>query len=155
MVDERLGAFIESAVMMVVAVRGVDGRPALARAVGASCQLDGRIAIIVSQAQWPAAISHLAPGDALALTVCRPTDYVTYQLKGELAGVAPADPADADLADRYVERMTGVLTGLGVAPRQIACWLARTGLRRLTLSPRMVFQQTPGPGAGEAIGSGA
>ncbi|WP_374570413.1 hypothetical protein [Phenylobacterium sp.] len=154
MIDDRLGAFIESSVMMVVASRGVDGRAALARGLGARREPDGRLGVVTSETQWPRAVTHLAPGAAVAFTVCRPTDYVTYQIKGELADIAPADAADRDMAGRYVERMTGVLMGLGVGPRQIACWLTSEGLLRLTLSPRMVFQQTPGPSAGEPMGAG-
>lgn len=152
MIDLPLGAFLESPVMIVVATRGAGMGPAIARGLGAVRHPErGVIDVFASASQWPQALDHLAPGDAVAVTFCRPTDYQTYQIKGELQSLSAADAADADRASAYLRQIAGVLRGLGVEPRQIACWLTMDGLARLTIQPLEVFLQTPGPNAGARL----
>ena len=152
MIDQPLGAFLESPVMIVVATRGAEMVPAITRGLGAVRHPEGGVIdVFASASQWPQALGHLAPGDAVAVTFCRPTDYQTYQIKGELQAFSPADTGDADRAGAYLREVTGVLRGLGVEPRQIACWLTLDGLVRLTIQPLEVFLQTPGPNAGARL----
>ncbi|HEX5379512.1 MAG TPA: pyridoxamine 5'-phosphate oxidase family protein [Phenylobacterium sp.] len=155
-IDPDLAAFMESPVMVVLATRSAAMRPAIARAVGVRLSPDRAVAdLFVSRAQWPQAVDGLQPGAAMAVTVCNPPDYRTYQIKGRLAEVAPADADDHAVAGGYMSAVGQVLAELGVSRRQIASWLTTEDLLRLRLIPMSAFVQTPGPGAGAARTSGA
>lgn len=151
MIDDALGAFLEGPVMMVAAARGPDGRAAIARGLGARRNAADGVEMFASRWQWPQALAGLAPGDAVAMTFCRPTDYSAYQVKGELIEVGPAADEDMRVAEAYLREVSAVLVGLGVQPRQIACWLTLKDLVRLAVRPRVAFLQTPGPTAGAAV----
>lgn len=152
MIDDALGAFLGAPVMMVVATRGLDGRAALARGVGARRGDADLIQMFASRWQWPEALAHLSPGAQAAMTFCRPSDYQAYQVKGDIVGVDAADEDGASFAAGYVKAVTAVLMTLGVEEGAISHWLTTEGLVQLTLRPRAVFLQTPGPSAGRALG---
>lgn len=151
-IDQDLAAFVQSPVMMIFATRSAAGLPAIGRAVGARVT-PGRdaIDIFVSPSQWADALSGVAAGSQIAFTACRPSDYKTFQFKGEVLDITPMDGADQAGAERYADDMTKVLLGLGVQRPQIDHWLTRVGLVRLRLQPRSTFAQTPGPGAGAQL----
>ncbi len=152
-IGQDLAAFIEGPVMMVLGTRSLAGLPAVGRAIGARVTPErDAIDIFASPSQWADALGGVAAGSQIAFTACRPSDYKTFQLKGEVVDVAPVDPSDQVVAERYADDMTRVLLDLGVQQHQIDQWLTRVGLVRLRLSPRSTFAQTPGPGAGAQLG---
>ena len=152
MIDAELTALLQEPVMMVFAAKSAAGLPTLGRALGARAAADGEtLDIFTPAAQWGEALSGLAPGASLAFTFVQPNDYRTFQLKGELVSIAPADARDIAAADRYVARVSQALTTLGVQPQQMAHWLGRGDLMTLRLAPTMAFRQTPGPHAGERL----
>lgn len=152
MIDAELTALLQEPVMMVFAARSAAGLPALGRALGARPAADGEtLDIFTPGAQWGEALSGLAPRSPLAFTFTRPNDYRTFQLKGELVSIAPADAQDIADADRYVAQVAQALAALGVQPQQMAHWLGRGDLMTLRLAPTMAFSQTPGPHAGERL----
>lgn len=152
MIDAELTALLREPVMMVFAAKSAAGLPALGRALGARPAPDsGTLDIFIPAAQWGEALSGLAPGSPLAFTFTRPNDYRTFQLKGELVSIAPADAQDIAAADRYVTQVSQTLATLGVQPQQMAHWLGRGDLMTLRLAPTMAFSQTPGPHAGERL----
>ncbi|WP_332770194.1 hypothetical protein [Phenylobacterium sp.] len=152
MIDQDLAAFVQGPVMMILATRSAAGLPAIGRAIGARVT-SGRdaIDIFVSPSQWADVLSGVVAGSQIAFTACRPSDYKTFQIKGEVLDVSPMDPADQAVAERYADDMTRELLGLGLQPHQIDHWLTRVGLVRLRLQPRSTFAQTPGPGAGAQL----
>lgn len=152
MIDAELTALLREPVMMVFAARSAAGLPALGRALGARPAPDGEtLDIFTPAAQWGEALSGLAAGAPLAFTFTRPNDYRTFQLKGALVSIAPADAQDIAAADRYVAQVSLALAALGVQPQQMAHWLGRRDLMTLRLAPTMAFSQTPGPHAGERL----
>ncbi|MFN3523011.1 MAG: hypothetical protein ACK4YQ_12245 [Phenylobacterium sp.] len=153
MVDETLNAFLEGPVMMVAAAVSGDGRPVLARALGARRVGGGLVELIVSRAQWPQAVAAMVSDAAMAFTFCRPHDYQTFQMKGDVVAARAAGADDLARARAYCERMTRELMGLGVQERQIACWLCLEDLVCVSFRPRQAFRQTPGPNAGARLES--
>lgn len=151
MIDDELGAFLAGPVMMVVATRGGSGRAAMARGLGAAADENGCVEMFVSAWQWPDAAAGFQVGAPTAMTFCRPSTYETYQVKGDLVAVRAADGTDTSRAESYVESTTAVLRGLGVELSQVARWLTVRDLLRLTLQPRALFLQTPGPSAGTPL----
>jgi hypothetical protein len=130
----------------------VSGLPVLGRAVGLRTCPDGvSIEVLLSRAQWTDLAAGLQPGALGALTLCRPHDYKSYQIKGRVESLSPADGADHDLAEAYVDRLCATFDGLGIRPPQIAPWLAVKDLVRVRMRLQDIFHQTPGPGAGERV----
>ncbi|MCX7589225.1 hypothetical protein [Phenylobacterium sp. 58.2.17] len=152
MIDAELTALLREPVMMVFAARSAAGLPALGRALGARPAADGAtLDIFTPAAQWSEALGGLAPGALLAFTFVQPDTYRTFQLKGELISIMPADARDIAAVDRYVAEVSQSLTALGVQPQQMAHWLGGRDLMTLRLAPTMAFRQTPGPHAGERL----
>lgn len=149
MVDERLSAMLGEPIMMVVAV-AESGSPRIARGVGAR-RLDPHLDVFVSRTQWASTLDAVHLGGWLALTLCRPATYETYQVKGMVSAVARADSEDQAYAEAYMRRTFAHLAELGVGPRQMSAWLSPADLVRIRFKPEMAFAQTPGPGAGRPM----
>jgi hypothetical protein len=155
-IDSGLADFLGLPVMLVAAVRSVQGKAAIARGMGVRLGADrAHVDFLVSRMQWPDAVLGLEAGAPVALTACDPTNYRTIQIKGRLVAVTDADAGDLMLGKEYRDRIFANLRALGVEDRQIACWLAAEDLVRLRFSPVTVFDQTPGQGAGAALASSA
>lgn len=150
-IDAELAAFLAQRVMLVAALRGMDGKAVIARGMGVRLSADrAAIDFLISRAQWPKVIQALEAGMAVALTACDPTNYRTFQIKGRVLSFADADAADTVLGENYRTQTFTHLKSLGVEERQIGCWLDAQDLVRLRIIPLSVFHQTPGVGAGAA-----
>lgn len=153
MIDDELAKFIQSEVMIIAASRDNAMRATIARFVGARCLPgSGLVDSFVSRAQWPGLPQNLTSGGPLAVTFCRPQDYLTYQLKAQARTATPASDEETAFARHYIARMTAYLQRLGVPPRQCAAWFCDQDLLRIRCEPVAVFQQTPGPAAGSPLG---
>jgi hypothetical protein len=151
-INSGLADFLKLPVMLVAAVRSIQGRAAIARGMGVRLGADrAHVDFLVSRMQWPDAVLGLETGAPVALTACDPKNYRTIQIKGRLVAVTDADASDLALGKEYRDRIFANLRVLGVEDRQIACWLAAEDLVRLRFIPHTVFDQTPGQGAGTAL----
>lgn len=150
-INPALAAFLEGPVMMIFGARSAAGFPALGRAVGARIVADGReVEFYAGGRQWAEALGGLSVGDPVALTVARPADYRTYQLKGPLVAIGPASRADVERSAAYAAVIRETLR-VYVTDSVFEQWLRPADLVTLRLEPAAVFAQTPGPGAGERM----
>ena len=152
-IDPDLAAFMARPATLVLATCGAGMRPALARVDGVRLSADRSfVDAFVSRAQWPRALETLTPGAQLALTVCNPINYQTYQIKGRLAQMAAADADDCGFAARYRSELGDLLAEVfgevGLGRQLVFRLLMLDDLVRLRLAPLSVFLQTPGAGAG-------
>jgi len=152
MIDEKLAAFIEGPVMIILAVADRAGRPTIGKGVGARFDA-GSITVLVSRRQWPGLAGSIAPGAKIAATFCRAADYTTYQVKGRIVRFEAPTSVDRDFAERYAGITRQTLGGLGVDQALIDQWVPTDDLVRLDFTPAAVFLQTPGPGAGQPLGA--
>ena len=151
MIDAELASFMESAVMIIVGTCDDALRPRIGRAAGAIVdRATGRVDLIVSDWQWPETIANVRRNGRLAVTFARPSDYVSYQVKG-CATVIPASAAHRACAARYVEAMTATLVGNGLDARVTTPWLVDREPAALRLTAEMIFVQTPGDQAGQRL----
>jgi Pyridoxamine 5'-phosphate oxidase len=150
-IDAERARFMESAVMIIVGTCDDALRPQIGRAVGAIVdQATGGVDLIVSDWQWPETIANVRRNGRLAVTFARPSDYVSYQVKGD-AIVIPASAAHRACAARYVEAMTAILVGNGLDARVTAPWLVDREPAALRLAAETIFVQTPGDRAGQRL----
>lgn len=153
MADIKLAEFLRDPVMLVVASRGRDGRAAIGRAMGVRPVPEG-LDVLVSAVQWPRLVDSWTEGARMALTLCRPSTYETYQMKGRIEAPRAAGADDLTFARAYYAGMSDLLRDLGVGERQIAAWFSEEELVRARFLTDDVFTQTPGPGAGRRIEMG-
>lgn len=148
--SDEIQRFIASSVMIIIGTRDADNRPAIGRAVGARITGQDTLEALVSAWQWPETVANLAANGQTAMTFARPTDYVSYQLKG-VADLYAAAAADQALCRDYCSGMVRLFDGLGVAQVLAAPWLSDRELRVVRLSVREVYVQTPGSKAGTTV----
>lgn len=154
-IDPRLQAFLANPVMVVAASRDSDGRSAIARCMGVRLQPGGAsFEVFISETQWAPAVKALTPGALIAVTVCRPESYETYQVKGAVETVTAPDAEGLDFAASYCQRITDHLLSLGPILRQVQCWITTKDLVCVRLSSVHLFNQTPGPNAGKLLAQG-
>lgn len=149
--DAELTAFLSSPVMIITGTCGDGNRPDIGRAVGASIDgASGRIRLVLSSWQWPRTVVNLRTSGRVAVTFARPSDYVSYQVKGR-ATVHPADPSDLAQSDRYMAAIMEVLTGLGLDRRLALPWLSNREPVVINIDVDAVYVQTPGAKAGRQL----
>jgi hypothetical protein len=151
MIDDRLVAFINEPVMIMLAAADALAQPVVARGVGALYDPQEGLGVMVSRRQYPDFADALAPGGRVAATFCRPTDYTTFQVKGEIHRVAAATPAEAERAGRYVDAVYAALGALGVGQPLIDQWVFPGDIVSFRFTPSALFAQTPGPNAGAPL----
>lgn len=151
LINQELAAFMASPVMIILGTRDASLAPEIARAVGAVVRREeGCVDLMVTEWQWPGTVANVRANGQLAATFARPSDYVSYQVKGHATAV-PATAEHTTLARRYMESMVSTLGGLGLEQRIVAPWLVDRYLVVLRLSVAEIFVQTPGAKAGQLI----
>ena len=150
---DELVELVESGVTILVGTRDARLRPECVRAVGASVRGDRRaIRVVLNEATSARTAANAAAGSPVAVTFSRAADHRTVQLKGRCLRVGAGTPEDHELARRYLSAFTEALYVVGVS---------RALARRLRVEPCLaievevgeLFQQTPGPEAGQRLGT--
>ena len=151
LIDTELAAFMESAVMMILGTSDDALLPQIARAVGAIVEpARGRVDLVVSGWQWPDTIANVRRNGRLAATFARPSDYVSYQVKGRAAPIT-ASATHRARAQHYIEAMTTTLVAHGLDRQVTLPWLVDREPMVLRLAVEMIFVQTPGEKAGRML----
>lgn len=147
-----LARFLAGPVLMTLGTRDGGNRPMIARGSGAWASGDrSLVRVLISEWLWPETAANLRDNGRLALTVVQPADYRAFQLKGR-ARLRPATAEEVARAVRYVETTRALLLGLGVPAALTDHWLCDREVVTAELAPEQVFEQTPGPRAGAALG---
>lgn len=153
--QEDFAAFIESPVMQIIGSANASRRPEIARGAGAWASVDRKsLSMVVSAWQWPQTIANFRDNSKAAATFTRPSDYVSYQVKGT-AEVRPALPDEAERSARYMVDIVSTQMKLGLLPELIMPVLGNRDPMLITLHVTTIFEQTPGARAGTRIWSAA
>ena len=91
-----------------------------------------------------------APNGRLAVCFSA-VDHRSYQVKGRMKRVRDADEHDRSSIERYRDALAQHYGAVGMPPRltyRICHWPAHA----VSLEVETIFLQTPGPGAGVALG---
>jgi hypothetical protein len=157
--EERVAAFVAGpAISIAVASRDVRHRAALFKAV--ACRVSGRrdrITLLVDAVLAHDVVRCLRSGFPIAAVFSEPATHRTLQLKGERAEVEPATAADLELARERHGAIVEHITGLDYPREAVQCYFhyVPAQLVAVHFAPTAAFEQTPGPGAGTALGRGA
>lgn len=128
--------------------------PSIAKGVGCrvSAARDALCVLVFANAA-EALLRDVAQGGQLAVVFSRPTTNRTVQLKARAVRVAPAGPAEVAQVRRYLALFAEELRPLGWGADYVhdVFWHDPVHLVALHFTPEGAFQQTPGPGAGQAL----
>jgi hypothetical protein len=145
--------FVESGVSVLIGTRDARLEPEAQRAVGCVVSRDRRaLGILLPELTGRRTLANLASGSAVAVTFSRIVDHRTLQVKGPCAGVRAASEAEREAARRYVAALTEALYFIGMS-RANARRLRSEPLRVVEVVVGELFEQTPGPSAGEKLGT--
>jgi len=154
-ISAELAAFVESGISTQVGTRDADLHPEILRAVGSRVEA-GReeVTVFVPGATGGRTLANLRDNGRIAVIYSRATDHRSMQLKGRVLGIVEATERDRPCVERYVSALAEQLAVIGLPPRLLHR-IARWPCHAVRFRVEAVFVQTPGPGAGAPLGSGA
>lgn len=147
--------FIQGHVTMVLSSRDAAHRPVLVRGLGCSVSADRRsLRVYVSEQQSGAVREAIRQTQAVAVFFTRPSTHKALQLKGRDARLQPLDEDDRRAMQQYQRLCAEELGSLGYAEPFTRALLAveLDDALAVCFTPDSVFEQTPGPAAGERLG---
>lgn len=145
---------IQGGVSISVAARTAELVPAVSRALGCRVASDRRqVTVFLSKAIAASVLSCLEANGAIAVVFTLPSTHQTLKLKGGDAMVLDIEPTDLPLVEAYRRRFAEDLLSIGYS-REFAEGVAprMDDLVAVRFTPSAAFDQTPGPGAGRALG---
>jgi predicted pyridoxine 5'-phosphate oxidase superfamily flavin-nucleotide-binding protein len=147
--DQRIRERLDAGVVVVVGTADASGNPSCCHAIGAlAASGDAGVTVYLALNAGAETVANLATTGRLAVALSNPLDHATVQLKGRARQVRVAGEDERERVDALVARVGDVLAELGMPPaltRNVAHWPAFA----VELRVEAVFDQTPGPRAGE------
>ncbi|MBI5618623.1 MAG: hypothetical protein HY943_20290 [Gammaproteobacteria bacterium] len=146
--------FMSSEVVIDVSGCDPDLTPHLAIGWGCRVSVPRRlVTVFVDEERSLPLLKALAATRAIAVTFGRGTDHKCIQLKGVDAAFGPPGRGDAKIMDAYRERLAAHFEQLGMPRARTRVYLGDTEAPAVAISftPLAVYEQTPGPGAGEPL----
>ena len=147
-------ALIARRVSIIVGSRDADNRPHVMRAVGCRLSADlRRITVFLAPSSSAQVLADLRSNASIAVVFSEPTTHRTVQFKGSDALVAPIEPGDEAVVDRYLHSFIQEIGELGFPENVAHSILGRESddLVAVHFTPRAGFEQTPEPTAGQAL----
>jgi hypothetical protein len=151
-------ALIGHPVSIHVASRDALQRPHLMRAMGCRLSDDRRsLTLFLPAASSRLVLDDLRANGQIAVVFSEPSSHRTLQFKGRDAAVVAVLPGDEALVQAYIGRFAEEIGGLGFADKVAKTMFDHRpeDLVAVRFTPAAGFDQTPGPKAGEALGSDA
>jgi hypothetical protein len=148
-----LVAFVHGGVAVTVGTRDADRRPAVTRAWGPEVLADGRtLKLCVIAPPGSSTRANLEANGAIAVGFSPPTIARALQIKGAAASVREPEPAELERAERHLLAFSAEAEQLGIPGRVARRFFgAPSDFLSVTVSIDEVFDQTPGPRAGQRV----
>lgn len=149
--NHPLGRFLEGGISILVGTVDGEGMPACCRGVALSGDVDsGLITVYLPVATGAETLANVATTRRIAISCSHPIDHSSVQFKGTSRDVRLAGPAEEPLVRERLEQFADVLDQVGL-PRRVThswnCWPSFA----IEVLVDQVFDQTPGPRAGELL----
>lgn len=149
--DEKLTAFIESGVAIVVATRNATLQPHLSRAWAGKLSDDkSTLTLYLPTKQATNCLDDLARCNQISAVFSRPSDYVTVQLKGQCVEIGPSVQEISPHVHTYWQQFMQALIAVGIK-EPLAQKLWSDGITPITINITHCYSQTPGPNAGNEL----
>jgi hypothetical protein len=154
-ISDEVFAFLAGGKSMVVGTRDAQLLPEVTRAVGLRPWPDHRhVSVFLPDATGARALQNLRDNGRIAIALSNPPDHRSVQLKGQVIELVPGSEEDAAAVRAYVAQVALVLDVLGL-PAHLVSRINCLPCTRAEVRVDEIFLQTPGPGAGSALGSRA
>jgi hypothetical protein len=153
-----LVAMMARGVSVIVGSRDARLRPSIMRAVGSRVDEGGQsITVYLARRQSRQLLQDLAATGQLAVVFSEPSTHRSVQLKAGRVDMRAADDGDVPVLRAYLRSMEHELGQIGFDASVARAVLAHRldDVVAVRFVPEQAFEQTPGPRAGAALGSGA
>jgi hypothetical protein len=154
LLDTARAAFLGGPVAINVASRSAVLAPSIARAYGCRVSEDRRrVVIFLSSSRSESVLRDLGAGAPIAVIFSRPKTHESLQLKGMRASVLPLGPGDRERMRTYGKAFAAEICTLGYPAEFAQALLAGVDEDAVGVAfrPNALFEQTPGPHAGERL----
>lgn len=143
--------FLEAGPVLQLASRDGSLLPESVRAVGYRIDPGRRtLRVFVPHATAARTVENLRAHPRAAIAASHPPDHRSLQLKGHVVAITEADEDDRAAALKYLGAAMPLLEGFGI-PRSILRRVAWWPAWAIEVAVTDLFDQTPGPGAGEPL----
>lgn len=151
MIDQQLAALLHDGVGIHIGTRNQQFEPNGARAIAARVEADGKhLVVYITSVAAARILPDLEANGHAAVVFARPRDERACQVKGTFVSAAPATEADRAAALAQWQAFLEGLDYIGIPPAAAATWVNVADLA-IRLKVTAIFEQTPGPQAGQAI----
>jgi Pyridoxamine 5'-phosphate oxidase len=141
-------AFLEGPNSLVIATQDGNLVPEVTRGLALRCQGGDRVLVWLPARIASRAAANLKVEPRIAVGVSRPSSHQTFQLKGRALKVAEAAPeVQATLEQAFAAYIQEV--GAVGMPARFLQPVVRWPLLEILVEVSEIYDQTPGPGAGE------
>jgi hypothetical protein len=148
LITPDIAAFLEGPTSIMVASHDEHLMPALTRALRITCQAGDRITVDLPTATSQVVLQQLAQDGRIAIVAELTSTHRTLQMKGRTIGIAPTPEEQRPGVEAAAAAFFAVCEQLGLPRRltdRVVCWPTTA----ITVQVEQVFEQSPGPGAGE------
>jgi Pyridoxamine 5'-phosphate oxidase len=151
MIRGRLRKFVGGGISIIAGTVDAAGVPACCRAI-ALCTKDEfeTVTLYLPVATAQDMVANIATTRRVAVTCAEPPTHETIQIKGVARNVSVAPQEDRALVAARLEALADALADLGMR-RSIILGLAHWPAFAIDISVEQIFDQTPGPRAGEEM----
>ena len=150
-IGAELAVYLQAGISITVATRDGDLRPDGARAWGVRVHEDGEhLTVFLYEGAAPDVLRNLEAHPQIALAFDRPTDNRACQLKGLFVRSRRARDDEEDEVARQVDGFLRELETLGIPRAMTGGWRSWPCIA-VELRVTHLYEQTPGPGAGEPL----
>jgi hypothetical protein len=147
---ETLQRFAGGGVSVIVGTVDADGIPTCCRGIALAMRDFETVTVYVPAATGQETVANVATTRRVAISCSHPLSHESMQIKGLTRGVRLAPASDEAFVRQRFEEFGSVLDQIGLAPsvwHTVAQWPAFA----IDVSVEQVFDQTPGPRAGEPV----
>jgi hypothetical protein len=154
LIDNALAAFLAGPVAINVSSHSPAMVPSVARGYGCRVSADRRlVTLFVVRTRAVSVLRDLRGGAPIAVIFSRPRTHVSLQMKADRAELSAPSTADQDLMRRYGIAFVAEIVALGYprdfSERLMGC-CDEPGVA-VRFRPAALFEQTPGPNAGDKL----
>ena len=151
MIDQQLAALIHDGVGIHIGTRNERFEPNGARAISARVEDDGKhVLLFISAVAARRVIPDLEANGMAAIVIARPRDERACQVKGTFLSSRPVTEDERTAALAQWAAFLDGLDYIGIPPAAAATWNNNPDLA-LRFKVTALFEQTPGPLAGQVI----
>lgn len=147
--DDLLELFA-SGVDLYVATRSKELMPESVLGMGIRVHADRRTVTVYVPSASTVTLANLADNGQVAATLTRPSDHKAVQLKGRCIQVRESTEAERGIQEVFRSALIAGLAVIGV-PRALVRGLAWWPSHAIEFELRDLYEQTPGPHAGERV----